>query len=139
MPMDHEERFSRIDRQLEFLAGNHAQFWADLQELQQISRRNSEQIEQHSAQIAELGNYILRIGRVVEEQGRQHERRIEEQERQHERRIEEEAQQRKEETLRRDEESRRRDEEIRRLDERLNALFERYFGNGGKDRPKPSH
>jgi chromosome segregation ATPase len=122
--MDHEERFSRIDRQLEFLAGNHAQLWADLQELQQISRRHSEQIEQNSAQIAEVGDFILRLGRIVEEQGCQHDRR-----------IDDEAQQRKEET-------RRREEESRRFDERLNALihiFERYFGNGGKDRPKPSH
>ena len=128
MPMDHEERFSRIDRQLEFLAGNHAQLWADLQELQQISRR-------HSEQLVQVGDFILRLGRVVEEQGRQLERR-----------IESETAQRKEETLRRDEENRRRDEEnrrrdeeIRRLDERLTALFERYFGNGGKNPPKPSH
>jgi septal ring factor EnvC (AmiA/AmiB activator) len=118
--MTHEERFGRIEQQLEFLAGNHAQLWTDLQELQQISRRHSEQIEQHSAQIAEVGGFILRLGRVLEEQGRQTERR-----------IEAEAQQRREEV-------RRRDEESRRIDERLNALIhivERYFSNGPKGQP----
>jgi hypothetical protein len=128
MPMDHEERFSRIDRQLEFLAGNHAQLWADLQELQQISRR-------HSEQLVQVGDFILRLGRVVEEQGRQLERRIENETEQRR----EETRRRDEESRRRDEESRRRDEESRRFDERLNALFERYFGNGGKDRSNPSH
>ena len=66
--MTHEERLGRIEQKLEFLAGNQAQLWADLQELQQISRR-------HSAQIAEVGSFILRLGRVVEEQGRRAERR----------------------------------------------------------------
>ena len=122
MPMDHEERFGRIERQFEIMAENQAQFRVDLLDLQQMTRRHSEQIEQHSAQIAELGNFILRLGRVVEEQGRQMERRLED------------------ETEQRKQEARRRDEECRRFDERLNALihlFERYFGNGGKDRPKP--
>jgi len=111
--MTHEERFGRIEQKLEFLAGNQAPLWADLQELQQISRR-------HSAQIAEVGTFILRLGRVVEEQGRQTERR-----------IEAEAQQRREEV-------RRRDDEGHRIDERLNALLhivERYFSNGQKDQP----
>jgi ABC-type transporter Mla subunit MlaD len=111
--MTHEERFARIEQKLEFLAGNQGQLWADLQELQQISRR-------HSAQIAEVGSFILRLGRVVEEQGRQTERR-----------IEAEVQQRREEV-------RRRDEESRRIDERLNALIhivERYFSNGHEDQP----
>jgi septal ring factor EnvC (AmiA/AmiB activator) len=118
--MTHEERFGRLEQKLEFLAGNQAQLWADLQELQQISRRHSEQIGQHSAQIAELGSLILRLARVVEEQGRQTERR-----------IAKEAQQRREEV-------RRRDEESRRIDERLNVLIhivERYFSNGRKDQP----
>ena len=60
--MTHEERFGRIEQKLEFLAGNQAQLWADLQELQQISRR-------HSAQIAEVGTFILRLGRVVRNRG----------------------------------------------------------------------
>src|SRR5262245_6424205 len=118
--MTHEERFDRIERQLEFLAGNHARMWADLQELQRIGRLHSEQIRQHSAQIAEIGGFILRLGRVVEEQGRENERR-----------IQEEAQQRREEV-------RRRDEESRRIDERLNALIaivERYFSNGHNEKP----
>ena len=37
MSMTHEERFARIEQKLEFWAGNQAQLWVDLQELQQIS------------------------------------------------------------------------------------------------------
>lgn len=65
--MTHEERFGRIEQKLEFLGESQARIWANLQELQQIGRLHSEQIRQHSAQIAEIGSFILRLGRVVEE------------------------------------------------------------------------
>jgi hypothetical protein len=61
--MTPEERFERIESELELAATN-------ISKLDEISRRHSEQIEAHSVQIAQLGDFILRVGRVAEEQGR---------------------------------------------------------------------
>jgi methyl-accepting chemotaxis protein len=114
--MTPEERFERIERQLEFLAGSQAQHDARMAEharqmaenarqIAENSRQigdNSRQILDNSRQIGELSDLTLRIGRIVEEQAR---------------RLDVLA------------------DSQRRTDERLNTLIsvvERYFGNGRK-------
>ncbi len=85
-PMTPEEqnRYERIDRQLEFLANHQAQLHVEIEALKELTRqnseqiaRNSEQIAQHSEQIGQLGtqlgqlgDYVLRMGRVFEQQAR---------------------------------------------------------------------
>ncbi len=82
--MTPEERFERIERNIEFLAASQAQHDARLAENSKLIAENSrliaehsKQIEEHSKQIAEnsrqvaeLAGLTLRIGRVVEEQER---------------------------------------------------------------------
>ena len=95
--MPPEERFERIERNLEFLAAGQAQLSASVQGHDAL-------ISQNSKQIAELTALMLRVGRIVEEQGR-----------------------------RMDEGFARMTESQRHSDERLNALInvvERYYSNG---------
>ena len=109
--MTPEERYDRIDRQLEFLANHQAHLSADIQGLWEIVSKHSAQIdkhtaqiEQHTSQIGQIADLVLRIGRIVEEQGRRTDERIE-----------------------------RLAEAQGRTDERLNTLIsvvERYFSNG---------
>jgi methyl-accepting chemotaxis protein len=103
--MNPEERFERIERQLEFLAvsiqshdAQIAETWALAKENARQISKNSEQIAAHSQQIAahseqiaahseqiaahseqiaaqseqihELSDFVLRIGRIAEEQAR---------------------------------------------------------------------
>ena len=76
--MDPEERFDRFERQQEFLAASQAQHDARMAEisafLAETSRRLDEtahRTEENSANIAQLGDLTLRIGRIVEEQAKQ--------------------------------------------------------------------
>lgn len=52
MAMTPEERFERIEQKLGFIAENQAHFWSDIQEHSVQIRRNSDQIEGNSSQIA---------------------------------------------------------------------------------------
>jgi len=61
--MTPEERFERIERQLEFLAANQANHDARLAE-------NSRLLAENAGQIGQLADLTLRIGRIVEEQAR---------------------------------------------------------------------
>ncbi|NWG14161.1 MAG: hypothetical protein HXY20_11570 [Acidobacteria bacterium] len=66
--MEPEERFERIERQLEFLAANQAQHDARMAEISRKQEENSRQIGVNSAHIGQLADLTLRIGRIVEEQ-----------------------------------------------------------------------
>jgi methyl-accepting chemotaxis protein len=73
--MTPEERFERIDRQLEFIAANQAQINTWIGENSQQIAENSRQIAEHSAQIGGLSDRIgqlsdltLRIARIVDVQ-----------------------------------------------------------------------
>jgi septal ring factor EnvC (AmiA/AmiB activator) len=104
--MTPEERFERIERQLEFLATHQAQLSASLETLREIAASHESDIAAHSAQIVRLADVVTSLAHVVEEQGR---------------RMEEQAQ--------------RMEQQGRRTDERLNVLInivERYFSNGHK-------
>ena len=104
--MTPEERFERIERQLEFLASNQAQLTTSVENLRDVAAR-------HNDQIVKLTDVVSSLARIAEEQGRQ----MQEQGR----RIEEQG--------------RRMEEQGRRTDERLNALInvvERYFSDGHK-------
>lgn len=120
--MTPEERFDRIERQIEFLAGHQAQM--------------SSAIDHHSEQIGQLGNFLLRTARSVEDLVRRTEERfnqIANWQQRSDRKLEELA-----------EAQRRTDGQIQQLiasqqrtDERLNILVgfvERYFSNGGRGR-----
>jgi len=102
--MTPEERFERIERQLEFMAGIQAQLCASQQ-------RQDAEIAQNSRQISQLAQAVSTLVHVVDEQGN-----------------------RMEEGFKRMEERQARtDEQMKRTDERLNALtavVERYFSNG---------
>ena len=110
--MTPEERFERIERKIEFLAGHQA-------ELHTAVQRNSEQI-------AQLGDFILRIGSILEEQGRRTDERLTKFQWQVEERLGRldclaEAQQRTNDRLA---------EAQQRADERLAKAMERYYSNG---------
>ncbi len=68
--MTPEERFDRIERQLEFLANHQAQLSTSLEALRDIVARHDSQIAQHSTQIVQLADIVVSLARVVEEQGR---------------------------------------------------------------------
>jgi len=105
--MNPEERFERIERQMEFLAANQAENSAQIAANSLQIAKNSKQIEENSKliegnsqQITQLTELTLRIGRIVEVQAG---------------RMDALA------------------ESERRTDERLSALInvvERYFSNG---------
>jgi hypothetical protein len=77
MTPEERERFDRIERLLEFLSASQAKLSTSsrrhdaeiLENAKQIAE-NSQQIAETSRQIAQLADMTLRIGRVVEEQGR---------------------------------------------------------------------
>jgi phage-related minor tail protein len=99
-----EERWERIERTLEFLARHQAELSADI-------AKHSERIDKLAEQTAQVEQFLLRLGGIVEEQGRL----FEEQTRRHDERLDRLA------------------EAQLRTDERLNALIavvERYFSNG---------
>ncbi len=62
-PMTPEERFDRIERQLEFLATHQAQLSASLETLREVSTRHDTQI----TRLVDVAGSLVRIG---EEQGR---------------------------------------------------------------------
>jgi hypothetical protein len=75
MTPEEKDRYERIDRVLEFLANNQAQisarqekFSAELDKLKEITGMHTAQIEAQGEQIGELGSYMLRLGRIIEEQ-----------------------------------------------------------------------
>jgi methyl-accepting chemotaxis protein len=68
--MTPEERFERIERQIEFLAANQAQHDTRMAEISSRLAENSRQITENSANIGQLTDLTLRIGRIVEEQAR---------------------------------------------------------------------
>ncbi|MBI4455184.1 MAG: hypothetical protein HY644_04715 [Acidobacteria bacterium] len=101
-----EERFEKIERQLEFLANQQTLSLARVE-------RHQQEIERHSEQIAQLGDFLLKIGRLVEDLTRRTDERFRET----------------------DERFRELTEIQKRTDERLNILIgvvERYFSNGGR-------
>ena len=83
--MTPEERDEQLRRQMDFLAASQAQHDARMAEISKTLDQNSRQIAENSRQIAEnsrkiaensrqisqLADFILRIGRIVEEQGEQ--------------------------------------------------------------------
>lgn len=112
--MTPEERFERIERQLEFLAANQAQHDARMAEHSKQLIENSRQITENSRQIAQLADLTLRIGRIVEGQAQ---------------RMDTLTQHMETLAQRMDELA----ESQRHTDERLNTLInvvERYFSNG---------
>jgi len=70
MTPEEKERSERIDRLLEFLANNQSRLSTDLDRLKEIVERHSTQIANLGTQMSELGIFVLRIGRIAEEQGR---------------------------------------------------------------------
>ena len=85
-----EERFDRIERQLEFLANHQAQLSASqaeltasqarlsasLETLREISVRHEAEIEAHSTQIAKMADVVVSLAHIVEEQGRRSDERL---------------------------------------------------------------
>ncbi len=111
--MTPEERFERIERQLEFLAANQTQLSASVETLREVAVR-------HDSQIVQLADVVSSLVRIVEAQGRRTDERIN---------LLEESQRRTDERINLLAESERR------TDERLNTLInvvERYFSNGHK-------
>jgi tRNA C32,U32 (ribose-2'-O)-methylase TrmJ len=81
--MTPEERFERIERSLEFVVASQAETAARQAEHWKVIERHSEQIERNSAQIEamsgrveQLADLTLRIGRIVEAQGEDFNRRL---------------------------------------------------------------
>jgi chromosome segregation ATPase len=66
--MEPEERFERIERQLEFLAASQAQHDARMAEISRVQADNSRQITGNTEHIGQLADLTLRIGRIVEAQ-----------------------------------------------------------------------
>ena len=71
--MTPEERFERIERQLEFLAAHQAEFHERDQRLQEEDRRLQEEgrqlqetVQQHSEQIGQLTTALLKTVQVVD-------------------------------------------------------------------------
>ena len=69
--MTPEERDEQLRRQMDFLAASQAQHDARMAEISKTLDQNSRQIAENSRQISQLADFILRIGRIVEEQGEQ--------------------------------------------------------------------
>ena len=116
--MQPEERFERIERQMEFLASHQAQLAVN--------------VEKHSEQVSQLGDFLLRTARLMEDQARRTDQR-----------FQQIAVWMDQLTVRIDQLTDRMDQLTDRLDrlaqaqqhtdERLNTLInvvERYFSNG---------
>ncbi|MBI3940833.1 MAG: hypothetical protein HY315_08360 [Acidobacteria bacterium] len=105
--MQPEERFERIERQIEFLASHQAQLTATVERHSEQIGQLSEQVGQLSGRVGDLGEFLLRTARIVEDLAR-----------------------RTEEGFNRVAQAQQR------TDERLNiliAVVERYFSNGKKE------
>ncbi len=75
MTPEERERYDRIDRVLEFLANRQAhqstdldKTSAELDKLKEITGMHTAQIEANGKQLHEVGDYVLRLARIVEEQ-----------------------------------------------------------------------
>ncbi len=68
--MTPEERFDRIERQMEFLASHQAQLSSSLESLREISVRHEAEIAAHGDQIMKLHDVVVSLGHVLEEQAR---------------------------------------------------------------------
>ena len=66
---EEQERYARIDRQLEFLANHQARLSEDIENLKQIAAT-------HTTQIGQLADTVLSLVRVFEEQNRRTEERF---------------------------------------------------------------
>ncbi len=111
--MTPEERFDRIERQLEFLTTHQAQLYASLETLRDVSTRLTETAARHDGQIVQLHDVAASLVRIIEDLGRRTDERIN---------LLVESQ-------------RRTDERLGDLTEKLNTLVnvvERYFSNGHK-------
>lgn len=74
MPEDQmtpEERYRNMDRKIEFILNQQAQFYADLRNLEELTTRNSEQSAENWKQIAENGRLIADNSRLIADNGRQ--------------------------------------------------------------------
>jgi len=69
MTPEEQERYARIDRQLEFLANHQARLSEDIENLKQIAAT-------HTTQIGQLADTVLSLVRVFEEQNRRTEERF---------------------------------------------------------------
>ena len=111
--MQPEERFDRIERQLEFLADHQGHVLSQIDKLSRV-------VDKHSEQISQLGDFLLRTAKAVEDLAHRSEEGF--------RRLAE-GQQRLTEA------QQRTDERLQDLTDRLNVLVnvvERYFSNGKK-------
>ena len=111
--MTPEERFERIERQLEFLATHQAQLTVSVEALREAAARQE-------GQIAQLTDVLVRLVRVVEDEGRRTDERIS---------LLTEAQRRTDERIGLLTEAQRH------TDERINSLIsvvDRYFSDGRK-------
>jgi hypothetical protein len=57
--MTPEERYDRIECQVEFLATHQAQLSTSLEVLTKVVQSHSQQIAQHTAQIGQLGDLVM--------------------------------------------------------------------------------
>jgi len=139
--MTPEERFERIERQLEFSTGILAQ-------LCDSQQRQDAEIAHNSRQISQLAEAVSTLARICDEQGDRIEagfKRMEERQAltdeqirltdEHIRRTDEQMKRTDERMKRTDEQMKRTDEQMKRTDERLNALIsmvERHLSAGGQ-------
>lgn len=65
--MTPEERYEKVQQQLEFLADQQAQFFASIQAHQLEIQRHSDQIAHHSEQISDLGRFLTSTARLMEQ------------------------------------------------------------------------
>jgi len=118
--MTPEERFERIERQLEFSTGILAQL-CDSQQHQDA------EIAHNSRQISQLAEAVSTLARICDEQGDRIEAGF--------KRMEERQALTDEQIRLTDEQMKRTDEQMKRTDERLNALIsmvERHLSAGGQ-------
>ncbi len=81
--MTPEERFERIERQLEFLTNHQAQLYASLETLRDVAARHDTQISQlaetaarHDSQIVQLHDVASSLVRIIEDLGRRTDERL---------------------------------------------------------------
>ncbi len=68
--MTPEERFERMERQMEFLASHQANLSASIESLREISARHEAEIMAHTGQIEKMADVVVSLAHIVEEQGR---------------------------------------------------------------------
>ena len=74
--MTPEERFERIERQLEFLAANQAQLSSSVETLRDVAVRHDGQIIQLADVVSSLVRIVEKQGQRMEEQGRRTDERL---------------------------------------------------------------